>query len=151
MDDPKAQIVDRLRVLLDVVDVRKLPSEPALASAFGASRRAVSEALTRLESEGLVSRRQGAETTINREASRLQARFDQQVEFVETGWLSTPLGRSEPGIESPHRFPPSSLTELAWNQAHLRREAIPRSAGRSRPQRSVRRSAARRQDRNAVS
>jgi GntR family transcriptional regulator len=70
-------------VLLDVVDGRKLPSEPALASALGASRPAVREALTRLESEGLVSRRQGAETTINREARRLHARFDQQVEFVD--------------------------------------------------------------------
>lgn len=83
MDDSKAQLVDRLRVLLDVVDGRKLPSEPALASALGASRPAVREALTRLESEGLVSRRQGAETTINREARRLHARFDQQVEFVD--------------------------------------------------------------------
>ncbi len=83
MDDPKAQLVDRLRLLLDVVDGRKLPSEPALASALGASRPAVREALTRLESEGLVSRRQGAETTINREARRLHARFDQQVEFVD--------------------------------------------------------------------
>jgi GntR family transcriptional regulator len=83
MDESKAQLIDRLRVLLDVVDGRKLPSEPALASALGASRPAVREALTRLESEGLVSRRQGAETTINREARRLHARFDQQVEFVD--------------------------------------------------------------------
>jgi GntR family transcriptional regulator len=83
MDEHKGHLVDRLRVLLDVVDGGKLPSEPALASALGASRPAVREALTRLESEGLVSRRQGAETTINREAGRLQARFDQQVEFVD--------------------------------------------------------------------
>lgn len=83
MDSQKASLVDRLRTLLDVADGQKLPSEPAIASALGASRPAVREALTRLESEGLVSRRQGAETTINREANRLQARFDHQVEFVD--------------------------------------------------------------------
>jgi GntR family transcriptional regulator len=95
MDDSKAQLVDRLRVLLDVVDGRKLPSEPALASALGASRPAVREALTRLESEGLVSRRQGAETTINREARRLHARFDHQVDFVDVITASGRTARVE--------------------------------------------------------
>jgi GntR family transcriptional regulator len=111
MDDPKAQLVDRLRVLLDVVDGRKLPSEPALASALGASRPAVREALTRLESEGLVSRRQGAETTINREARRLQARFDQQVEFVD---VITASGRtaSVDVLESGHTVMSTETSEL---------------------------------------
>ncbi|BAN00359.1 putative GntR family transcriptional regulator [Ilumatobacter coccineus YM16-304] len=78
-------LVDRLRRLLSetVSGDRTLPGEPSLAAALGASRPSVREAMTRLEAEGLVSRRRGQGTTVNRDAHRLAARFDQQVEFAD--------------------------------------------------------------------
>lgn len=59
-----------------------LPGEPKLATDLDASRPAVREALARLEAEGLVSRRRGSETTVNRSVLSLGARFDLQVEFT---------------------------------------------------------------------
>lgn len=78
-------LIDRLRSLIGAVVLsdHQLPSEPSLASRLGASRPALREALVRLEAEGLLSRRRGATTTINREGQRIPARFDQQVEFLD--------------------------------------------------------------------
>jgi GntR family transcriptional regulator len=56
------------------------PGEPALALRLGASRPAVREALIRLEYEGLIGKRKGAETAVNRAAVEIPARFDQQIE-----------------------------------------------------------------------
>ncbi len=56
------------------------PGEPALALRLGASRPAVREALIRLEHEGLIGKRKGAGTTVNRAAIEIPARFDQQIE-----------------------------------------------------------------------
>lgn len=78
-------LIDRLRSLIGSVALadRQLPSEPSLATQLGASRPALREALVRLETEGLLSRRHGTATTINRDGQRIPARFDQQVEFSD--------------------------------------------------------------------
>jgi len=59
------------------------PSEPALALRLGASRPAIREALIRLEHEGLIGKRKGAGTAVNRAAMEIPARFDQQIEKSE--------------------------------------------------------------------
>lgn len=60
-----------------------LPGEPTLAAALGVSRPALREEMARLESEGLLRRRQGAGTIVNPGAFQIEARFDQQVEFAD--------------------------------------------------------------------
>jgi GntR family transcriptional regulator len=59
------------------------PGEPALALRLGASRPSIREALIRLEHEGLIGKHQGAETTVNRAAIEIPARFDQQIEKAD--------------------------------------------------------------------
>ena len=59
------------------------PGEPALARELRASRPAVREALVRLESEGLIHKRQGAGTAVNRAAAEIAARLDQQIDNDE--------------------------------------------------------------------
>lgn len=82
---PPASLLDRLReVWADAaVQGRALPAEPTLAATLGASRPSVREALVRLEAEGLIRRRQGADTVVNVAALDLNGRFDQQEEFVD--------------------------------------------------------------------
>ncbi len=60
-----------------------LPGEPTLARDLGVSRPSVREALVRLEAEGLIRRRKGADTVVNPGALEMLARFDQQVEFAD--------------------------------------------------------------------
>ncbi|HEY8524048.1 MAG TPA: GntR family transcriptional regulator [Acidimicrobiales bacterium] len=59
-----------------------LPGEPALAVQLGASRPSLREALVRLEAEGLIVRRRGADTAVNTHALTMAARFDLQFEFA---------------------------------------------------------------------
>jgi DNA-binding GntR family transcriptional regulator len=61
----------------------RLPGEATLAEALGASRPAVREALARLETQGLILRRKGAETVVNTAALDVMARFDLQVDYAE--------------------------------------------------------------------
>jgi len=67
------------------------PGEPALARELRASRPAVREALVRLESEGLIHKRQGAGTAVNRAAAEIAARLDQQIDNDE---IIRSMGRS---------------------------------------------------------
>jgi GntR family transcriptional regulator len=59
------------------------PGEPALARQLRVSRPAVREALVRLEAEGLIRKRQGAGTAVNRAAVEIAARLEQQVDNEE--------------------------------------------------------------------
>jgi GntR family transcriptional regulator len=58
-----------------------LPGEPVLASLLGVSRPALREAMVRMEAEGLIGRRKGAETVVNRSALEMPIRMDRQTPF----------------------------------------------------------------------
>lgn len=58
-----------------------LPSEHRLAEDLGGTRQQIRHALTQLENQGIVIRRQGAATTVDPLALRLSARFDARVEY----------------------------------------------------------------------
>ena len=60
-----------------------LPGEPKLASQLGVGRATLRDALTRLEAEGLILRRKGADTIVNTAAFDLAGRIDLQVDFAE--------------------------------------------------------------------
>jgi GntR family transcriptional regulator len=60
-----------------------LPGEPELASRLGVGRATLRDALTRLEAEGVILRRKGADTIVNAAAFDLAARIDLQVDFAE--------------------------------------------------------------------
>ncbi len=60
-----------------------LPSEPTLVATFGISRPALREILARLESEGLIRRRQGAMTIVNPCLDEIVARFDHRLDPAE--------------------------------------------------------------------
>src|ERR1700719_2371254 len=60
-----------------------MPAEPALAQRLMASRPAVREALVRLEEQGYIRRRQGADTAVNRRMLDITGRIDQQIDRSE--------------------------------------------------------------------
>ena len=60
-----------------------LPGEPKLARVLGVGRATLRDALTRLEAEGLILRRKGADTIVNTAAFRLGARIDLRVDFAD--------------------------------------------------------------------
>lgn len=61
----------------------RLPSEPEMASLFGVSRGTIRSALTILEREGAIVRRQGAGTFINKYFQRFRTRAELAYEFTE--------------------------------------------------------------------
>ncbi|NOH14478.1 MAG: GntR family transcriptional regulator [Chloroflexi bacterium] len=61
----------------------QLPSEPELAEQFGVSRGTVRQALTILEREGVILRRQGAGTYVHKYISRIQTRAEHAYEFAD--------------------------------------------------------------------
>jgi GntR family transcriptional regulator len=61
----------------------RLPSEPEIASELGVSRGTVRQALTILEREGTVFRRQGSGTYANQYVLRIPARAESAYEFTE--------------------------------------------------------------------
>ena len=61
----------------------QLPSEPQLSTALGVSRATVREALTMLEREGIVIRRHGVGTFVNRNLPGVPLSFSEVVEFED--------------------------------------------------------------------
>jgi GntR family transcriptional regulator len=84
-EDEVLALVERLRAVALRAGRRgePLPGEPTLAQHLGVSRPSVREGLVRLEAEGLIRRRKGADTVVNPGAIEMLARFDQQVEFAD--------------------------------------------------------------------
>ena len=60
-----------------------LGGELGIAEQLGVARPALREAIARLEAMGVVYRRQGAATVVNRDALQLAGRFDEQGDFSE--------------------------------------------------------------------
>ncbi len=59
----------------------RLPSEVEIAGRYSVSRVTVREALAALARKGLILRKQGLGTFVNREALEIQARLDESIEF----------------------------------------------------------------------
>ena len=78
-------VVDELRKLcLEIATTGMvLPGEPALARQLGVGRATLRDALTRLEAEGLILRRKGADTIVNIAALDVAGRIDLQSDFAE--------------------------------------------------------------------
>jgi DNA-binding GntR family transcriptional regulator len=78
-------VVDALRALLLRItdDDGVIPGEPSLAAELGVSRPRLREALVQLEGEGLLQRRKGARSSVNRAGFDLTSRFDLQVDYAE--------------------------------------------------------------------
>jgi GntR family transcriptional regulator len=78
-------VVEELRKLCLEIGANGLvlPGEPKLASQLGVGRATLRDALTRLEAEGLILRRKGADTIVNTAAFDLAGRIDLQVDFAE--------------------------------------------------------------------
>ncbi len=64
-------------------DPATLGGEVGIAEQLGVARPALREAIAKLEATGVVYRRQGAATIVNRDALQLAGRFDEQGEFSE--------------------------------------------------------------------
>lgn len=74
---------DLRRIWQDAVDRRQpLPGEHALATELGVSRPRIREQLVRLEQEGLIARRHGADTVVNAAAGDIDVRFDTQIDYA---------------------------------------------------------------------
>ncbi len=67
----------------DDEDSATLGGEIGIAEQLGVARPALREAIAKLEAMGVVYRRQGAATVINRDALQLAGRFDEQGEFSD--------------------------------------------------------------------
>jgi DNA-binding GntR family transcriptional regulator len=78
-------LVDALRaLLLRITDEDGvIPGEPSLAAELGVSRPRLREALVQLEGEGLLQRRKGARSSVNRPGFDVTSRFDLQVDYAE--------------------------------------------------------------------
>jgi GntR family transcriptional regulator len=61
-----------------------LPGEHTLANMLGISRPSLREALARLDADGLICRRHGAQTAVNAAALEISGRFDRHSDFRET-------------------------------------------------------------------
>ena len=83
---PLAKSVARIlrqRLRTVYADGGRLPSEPDIAAELGVSRGTVRQALTILEREGAVIRRQGSGTFVNPYFLRIQARVETAYEFTD--------------------------------------------------------------------
>jgi GntR family transcriptional regulator len=74
-DQVKANIKDR--IVNDEFDGGRIPPETELASTLGVSRTTVRDALSRLEHEGTIYRRQGAGTFVNEPGLQIRSRLEE--------------------------------------------------------------------------
>lgn len=91
-----ARVANNLRKALrsEYVVGGQLPSEPELAAQLGVSRGTIRQALTMLEREGMIIRRQGAGTYVHY-ISRVQTRVEHAYEFSDL----LHIAGFEPGIQ----------------------------------------------------
>ncbi|MCA9933094.1 MAG: GntR family transcriptional regulator [Ardenticatenaceae bacterium] len=73
----QAKVHIKQLILDDAFEDGRIPSETDLASDLGVSRTTVRDALSRLESEGVVYRKQGAGTFINEAGLQIKSRLDE--------------------------------------------------------------------------
>jgi GntR family transcriptional regulator len=78
-------LTDRLRMLIyaGAFTEGRLPTEPAIAREFHASRGTVRRALAQLEHEGLLIRKHGSGTYINQAVQQISTRMDEVWDFSE--------------------------------------------------------------------
>lgn len=106
MTDPQTLSARLLSLILEeirtgsFVQCTRLPAEVELAAHFDVSRNAIREALIRMEQEGIVYRKQGVGTLINRYVINAMPRLDMSYELLSTiqsmgKTPSTPLIRVE--------------------------------------------------------
>lgn len=74
-DQVKAHI--RQQIVDDEFEGGRIPPETELASELGVSRTTVRDALTRLENEGVIYRRQGAGTFVNERGLQIKSRLEE--------------------------------------------------------------------------
>lgn len=65
------------QILSNAYDDDRVPPEMELANELGVSRTTVRDALSRLENEGVIYRKQGAGTFVNRPGLRIRSRLDE--------------------------------------------------------------------------
>jgi GntR family transcriptional regulator len=74
-DQAKAYI--KQRIMDDAFDGDRIPSETELANELGVSRTTIRDALSRLENEGAVYRKQGSGTYVNRAGLQIRTRLEE--------------------------------------------------------------------------
>ncbi|MGB3712811.1 MAG: GntR family transcriptional regulator [Candidatus Promineifilaceae bacterium] len=74
-DQAKAHI--KKQILENQFEEDRIPSETDLAESLGVSRTTIRDALSRLENEGVIYRKQGAGTFVNRPGLRIKSRLEE--------------------------------------------------------------------------
>ena len=74
-DQTKSYIKDR--ILNDEFDDGRIPSETELADELQVSRTTIRDALSRLENEGAIFRKQGAGTFVNKPGLQIKSRLEE--------------------------------------------------------------------------
>jgi len=74
-DQAKAHI--KQQILENQYEEDRIPSETDLAESLGVSRTTIRDALSRLENEGVIYRKQGAGTFVNRPGLRIKSRLEE--------------------------------------------------------------------------
>lgn len=74
-DQAKAHI--KQQILDNQFEEDRIPSETDLAESLGVSRTTIRDALSRLENEGVIYRKQGAGTFVNRPGLRIRSRLEE--------------------------------------------------------------------------
>ena len=77
------RVLSLWRDSINLRDAATLGGEIGIAEQLGVARPALREAIAKLEAMGVVYRRQGAATVVNRDALQLAGRFDEQGDFSD--------------------------------------------------------------------